>query len=295
VNESKVLIPLNRSREGATGLVAFDVEVIYYEKSVEFGSFGSRATVFPVPDVIMSQMLWSVYLPVGYSYIHFDGTVEKEKEAAGLIALLGAKREINTYNSPAWTRPGSEQVYQVRRQKELSRLKGQFSANLALQEEQLANQIDNEMRFSQRVQELQTGAAPATAGVLPIRINIPTTGHIYRFAKTIVSEEPMTLQVTFVSDGTVWLVRAFLIGLALLVLFRLRLRIKSLYAALRSRIKPGYMPVLLLVAAFLLWDISAMLSAGCFLAAMAAAVWALVVWRRSRRETPETESAPSAD
>jgi hypothetical protein len=70
--------------------------------------------------------------------------------------------------------------------------------------------MDNEAQFGQRVQQLQTGEVQTTTGALPIRISIPTSGQVYRFAKTIVSDEELTLDYAFVSDG----VKSMLSGLA---------------------------------------------------------------------------------
>jgi len=102
--KGKMLIPLNRSRQGATDLVAFEVEIIYYRKADEFSWMGGyRKTVFPVPDVIISQMLWSVYLPFGYTYLYFGGTVEKEEIAKGIRPILLASLwRIPPSLAPLW-------------------------------------------------------------------------------------------------------------------------------------------------------------------------------------------------
>ena len=55
---------------------------------IRFGWFGDRDTSFPVPDGIMSEVLWSVYLPLGYAYPHFAGTVEKEDLASGWRPII---------------------------------------------------------------------------------------------------------------------------------------------------------------------------------------------------------------
>jgi hypothetical protein len=107
-SDGKILIPLNRSREGASGLAAFDVEVIYHQKAARFGAVGRRSAEFPVPDVIISQALWSVYLPVGYDYLRFGGSVEKEKSASGLRPILGLKRRTASRIEADAPKPGEE-------------------------------------------------------------------------------------------------------------------------------------------------------------------------------------------
>jgi hypothetical protein len=127
--------------------------------------------------------------------------------------------------------------------REAGKVKEQFSANLALSEEQLVGQIENEARFSQRVQDIQSGQAPSGAGILPIRIQIPATGQLFRFAKTIVSEEPLTLSFLSLSDGLLWLLRVAALTLILGVFFILRHRImkffRRLYKIYRSNGETG--------------------------------------------------------
>jgi hypothetical protein len=202
--DDRILIPLNRSGEGASGLSAFDVEIVTYEKAARFGVSGRLATRFPVPDVIISQALWSVYLPEGYAYLHFGGSVEKERLARGLRPLLGSKRQASVSGGglPGLPKPGEEMPPDVKDRllREADEMGKAFSANLALDRSQLASQAENEMRFNQRVQDLQTAPVLPT-GRLSLRVRIPTSGRLYRFAKTLVSGEALTLRVRFLAGG----------------------------------------------------------------------------------------------
>jgi hypothetical protein len=246
-NENRILIPLNRSQQGATGLAAFDVEIIYFIKAKRFGHWGSRESLFPVPDIIISQMLWSVYLPEGYSLLRFGGTVEKEKFARGIRPLLGSARRF-TYHAPAaGAEPVESDEYRDKLRREASKLKEQFSANLALSEEQLTEQVENEARFGQRVQDIQEGKVPLASGVLPIRIQIPTTGQLFRFAKTIISEDVLTMNFTFVSQGTVTFIKILLIFVVAAALYFGRKKIRKAFTSLRGTIKSSHIPFLLLV------------------------------------------------
>ncbi len=203
LNENRILIPLNRSAQGAAGLEAFEVELIYFEKAERFSHWGRKQSRYPVPDIVMSQMLWSVYLPEGFRIFQVGGSVEKEKAAQGLRPFLRRKdRPLSSYKpDPASPSEGDEMKDRVR--KEAGKAVEQFSANLALSEEQLVRQIENEARFSQRVEDIQSGRAPAGAGILPIRIQIPATGQLFRFAKTLVSGESLDMNCSYVSDSTV--------------------------------------------------------------------------------------------
>ena len=221
LRDGRVLIPLNRSREGASGLAAFDVEVIYYLKAPRFGTFGRWDTEFPVPDVIISQALWSVYLPAGCDYLRFGGSVEKEKSASGLRPIFGLKRRTASRILPAAPAPGEEMPpdYKDRVERQAEEMKKEFGAKLALDRAQLASQAENEIRFSERLRDVQTGGATTPAGVLPIRVQIPTSGELYRFAGTLISGEPMTLSLTFVSGGLTRLALAIVLTAAAISIY----------------------------------------------------------------------------
>ena len=253
INQERILIPLNRSTQGASGLVAFEVEIIFFEKGKAFGWSGRRMSQFLVPDILMSQVLWSVYLPTGYSYFDFGGTVEKERAAAAALGIFEtANRPVSQLEPrPAPTGEGElDMDYYRQKAKELKR---DFSANLAIPEEQLAEQVMNEQAFGQRVRRLQDALALPTEGALPIRINIPTTGHIYRFAKTIVSEEPLELRFASLSHGFERALRLGLLVTVLALLYVFRRHLKTLFDRLQPH-APGWVgAVVLLGLAIILW------------------------------------------
>ena len=261
INQNKILIPLNRSRQGATGLVAFDVELIYYLKSKRFGWLGHRDSLFPVPDVIISQMLWSVYLPVGYTFPKFGGSVEKEKKARGIRPLLVTKRKVSR---PLEPQAGVPEKDKERLRRELDDMKKQFSANLAIAEEQLAEQVENEAQFSQRVQDIQEGKVQAVSGVLPIRIIIPTTGQVFRFAKTLVSEEPLTLGFTYASRGMMTLVGLLILIIILILLFVFRSKMKKPIGFIPEALRVNYLHLTLLILSLIMLVFSNILALICF-------------------------------
>lgn len=261
VNQNKILIPLNRSRQGATGLVAFDVELIYYLKSKRFGWLGHRDSLFPVPDVIISQLLWSVYLPVGYTFPQFGGTVEKEIKAKGIRPLLGAKRKFFSYMEPP---AGVPEKDKERLRRDLDDMKKQFSPNLAIAEEQLVEQVENEAQFSQRVQDIQEGKVPAVGGVLPIRIIVPTTGQVFRFAKTLVSEEPLILRFTYASRGMMTLVGLLILVIILILLFAFRSKMKKPVGFIPEKLRVNYLHLTLLILSLIMLIFSNILAIICF-------------------------------
>lgn len=231
----KVLIPLNRSASGAAGLEAFDVELIYFQKADRFGSMGRKAGMFPVPDIIISQMLWSVYIPEEYRVVFFGGSVEKEKTARGLRPLLGGKGRALSYLRPQPETPEEDKEETDRIRREASKAKDQFSASLALSEEQLAQQIENEAGFSRRVKDIQSENAPVGSGILPIRIQIPATGQLFRFAKTIVNQDSLTLEFSYLSDSALWMITLAALASALIALSLMRRKVTSIIRKLRAK------------------------------------------------------------
>ncbi|MBN1939313.1 MAG: hypothetical protein JW843_06995 [Candidatus Aminicenantes bacterium] len=222
----KILIPLNRSVGGAEGLSAFDVEVIFFEKGRRMAGLGRGESAFPVPDIIVSQMLWSVYLPEDYRFVAFGGTVEKEKTAGGLRLILRGKSEAKTELTPNPASAGLDEDKKMEiREREVSRLKGQFKDGLALSAAQVAQQIDNEAGFGRRIGDVQNAPNLAGAGLLSIRVLIPTSGQLFRFAKSLVDSEPLTMDFRYVSDGTVAAGKTILILALLSLLFLFRKKI----------------------------------------------------------------------
>jgi hypothetical protein len=86
-----------------------------------------------------------------------------------------------------------------------------------MEEPQITGQMNAELEFSGRLEGLAQQAAPARpagsggTGVLPIQIQVPTSGQVYRFAKTIVKpEDPLTFDVSYsrawVSGSIKWII-----------------------------------------------------------------------------------------
>ncbi len=265
---AKILIPLNRSAIGATGLAAFEVELVYFERASRFGWMGRKVGGFPVPDIIVSQMLWSVYLPQGYRIVRFGGTVEKEKAARGLRPLLRGRAKVVSYFEPGPEVPEEGKDEKERVYLEADRAKKQFSANLALSEEQFVQQMENEIRFGRRMDEIQTGKVPAAGGVLPIRINIPASGQLFRFAKTLVSEEVLTFSCSYLAGGLLWILRGIALAGILGLLYALRRKIKGIFSNLRAKFRAGQVPVLLAGLGVVLWPFFNGLSIIAFVAAL---------------------------
>ncbi|MEN8193630.1 MAG: hypothetical protein ABFS12_12485 [Bacteroidota bacterium] len=191
-NSGKLLVPLIRSKQQNNRLNTFPVKVVYNIVNDGFSMFGTQESILPAVDLLISQMLWSVYLPNEYSYNYFQSTLEKEEMIRGLNIFAGRQRE---YEIPAKPLLGEGNVKdELKRQLRKKDYSSKFKSNL-VQEEALLDQVVAEMDFSQRMNdkesnEFKPGVYGGTStGVLPIQIEVPLNGQLYRFAKSLIKPD----------------------------------------------------------------------------------------------------------
>jgi hypothetical protein len=242
----KLLVPLIRSQTINNQLDTFPVEVIYCLSGNRFSATGSLSGTLPAVDLLISQLLWSVYLPYDYNYLYFRSSLEKEDIIRGVNLFSGALRR---YDENAFRELAEiEDHKQISQQKDkLAKIYRGKSAtsefrNLPMQQEQLASQVANEMEFSGRLEGLSADAlAPLTipsgtgTGLLPIQIEIPTGGQVYRFAKTLIQpEDPLEFSVNYTRSWLMSSLKWLLIVLVILILFLCR----RIFRRLWNRIDP---------------------------------------------------------
>src|SRR5262249_11005776 len=76
--EGRVLIPLQKSNM-ADEIQSFPVEVIYHAQETALGLGGNRSAFLPAVDLPISQVLWSMYVPEEYRFLHFGGSMDPER------------------------------------------------------------------------------------------------------------------------------------------------------------------------------------------------------------------------
>jgi hypothetical protein len=243
----RILIPLNRSQSSEGGLAPFDVELIYFQKSNKFGWFGIKESSFAIPDLMMSRVIWSIYLPFGYSFVHFGGTMEKEKIARGISPLLGFGKRTVDYSqlsrqyhyapgasAPKPGKEGARERDSEKKRRALTMLKSQralqsdFGRNLPVDQEIIADQLSKEMSFGTKLDEV-AAAGGMTSGVMPIRVQIPTFGQVYRFAKQIVSDDPLTVGATYIKGTPFTAIKLILLLLIICALYLRRSWVKRIF------------------------------------------------------------------
>jgi hypothetical protein len=236
----KLLVPLIRSQSVNNRLGTFPVEVIYCLVQNRFAVAGSLSAGLPAVDLLISQLMWSVYLPNDYAYPYFKSTLEKEEIIRGLNVFSvrkrvydgDAMRDVSGFAEPKSDEKSEDKLQRAYKGKDY---RSTFR-NLPLKEEQLKSQVENELQFSDRLQGLAqqdvSPAAPAGgggSGILPIQIQIPTGGQVYRFARTIVkTEDPLTVRAVYAQLWLVRLIRWVLLLILLWILYLKRKAVKQL-------------------------------------------------------------------
>jgi hypothetical protein len=267
--EGKFMIPLVRSKMAGENVASFDVEVLYYYKNNSLPLVGSKSLLFPRADVVISKMLWSCYLPLEYRYVHFGGNVEKEEIATGIRPLLGGGR-VFTYEKvrgyeqalESWEKP--EQVEDQKIQQTQRMLKSNFRLSSANEQAAIMNQVRQEIGFAENIKrERDRGVTD----VALFKIEVPTSGQLYRFAKTVVEDEQLFLSFQYTRRWIYSLVKILFFIVILIVIYSLRFKMKGLFLKLKNSLcskkefwmklkTPDGIKMLLIVGAFIFFFIS---------------------------------------
>ncbi len=268
--EGVFMLPLARSKIDNENIIPFNIEILYYYKTNRFSFMGSKRIPFPTVDAIISKMLWSCYLPTNYRFIRFSGNLDKEKLASGLQPFLGRTRmftysEVGGYNKALEDWEGSSQQnvdQKLRGTQEL--LKSEFSRSVLNEKDAFLGQLKQEINFNANIQKEQKKSIVGGGDISLIKIEMPTTGQLYRFAKTLIEGEDVYLEFQYTQSWVSTAIKIILILLLLYIIYLLRFRIKNLYNVVKRGIlkyndfwnklktQKGMM-TLCVIGAFLFW------------------------------------------
>jgi len=240
-SDGKIMIPLARSRFKGELLKSFPVELIYYSKGDSLGSFGSKKIQFPTADIMITKMLWSVYLPEENHYLHFSGNVEKEEMAGTLNLMLGKSRnfsidQVESYNEVASNLERSPQKQQTMTRYGES-LQSHFS-NKSINQRDIARQMRLEANLNtdfQTEQKKRLGKPGSGSNIF--KIELPTSGQIYRFNKTVIEGESIELKFYYASPGVMALAKVIAALILISILFLIRKRIFAFSRKIFSKSK----------------------------------------------------------
>ena len=146
-----ILIPLEKSQMSGESLAQFPVEVVYLDTLPKMHTAGRLALQLPMTDIPISALQWAVYLPREYEYLHFSGNVKEGSRGFG--AGVGGVLFSPTV-----------------------KLKSGGRSYGSVAQQQVAGAYD-EFKLAQ------------SKGVLPIKIDIPEEGKLFRFSKLLVAEK----------------------------------------------------------------------------------------------------------
>ncbi|MFH1283474.1 MAG: hypothetical protein ABII27_07395 [bacterium] len=243
--EGKFMIPLVRSQINGETIAPFKVEIIYYEKSPDLPFFGGKKLRFPTADVVVSKMLWSCYLPVDYRYIYFGGNVDKESIATGIKPLVGHKRIYSSDNREQYSnvlnswgdtsrKRMSANEENIRKQV-ISKFNDYNMADDSVQTEQ---QLEQEINFSSNLNKIQQDKLGRKGGadIAMLKINLPDSGQIFRFRKTVIEGEELFLDAYFIKEWVITCIKFCILLLAIYILIACRRIINKVYVECKEKV-----------------------------------------------------------
>jgi hypothetical protein len=231
--KDKILIPLSRSSMKDNILQSFTVDLIYYGKGDSLNFAGSQNIYFPKTDVMISKMIWSVYLPRNYNYLHFSGNVEKEEMASTLNLILGKTRGFSLDKAKTYYDVGINIEKEPQYQRQMSDYEQSLQSvfkNQSIRQKDIAVQMQNEANLETIIkQEKSKGLGMPGSSAETLKIELPTSGQIYRFNKTVIEGESITLYSYYISRSVMTIIKIVVILIILLFVYLLRKKIKNLF------------------------------------------------------------------
>jgi hypothetical protein len=164
----RVLVPLEKSEALGETVTQFPVEIMYLTQKDKLKAFGRFTMSLPELDIPTSQLYWSVYAPEEYNYGWFQGDVKKVEATApmGLFTALG----------------------------------GQTAGRRMQVAEKSASVVSAGYQSQLRLEDKLVQEVRARKGVLPIKMEMPTEGRVFRFSKLLVTDESPWLAYSYLRN-----------------------------------------------------------------------------------------------
>ncbi|MBU1811341.1 MAG: hypothetical protein KJ629_09440 [Candidatus Omnitrophica bacterium] len=182
--QGRILIPLEKSQISGQALTQFPVEVVYLTKNSRPRLFGKLKMELPKLDIPQSELLWSVYFPEKFNYYKFDGDVElvQPPQVSFTARPQEDRKNLDHRRREVWSKK-AKQSFGLAPQM----LVGKESSDKAgadFGRQHSYSQVEKEGKVFEGIQRTAT-----VSGVLPIKINVPQKGKVYRFTKLLVTDE----------------------------------------------------------------------------------------------------------
>ncbi|MBN1881149.1 MAG: hypothetical protein JW885_03160 [Deltaproteobacteria bacterium] len=190
--DGTILIPLDRSERtgyGNGGLSSFDVEVIYFTETKDLSSvFGRRGFTAPLVNMKVDELIWTLYLPEKYVYKdtgddmdYYGGpgpTPIREDKEFGMVG--GAMRSVEEAPS----------IY-ADEMMDYSGVEGEWDADMPAEMPESQVYMEKNI-YTEGLESLGGETGRGMKGVLPVRFDIPFTGHSMSYRKVIVNPDDVS-------------------------------------------------------------------------------------------------------
>jgi hypothetical protein len=178
--DETVLIPLLKSVENERSMGAFPVAVVYEEQMPLRGGAAGRATwIAPAVDILSNETTWDFYLPESRPLYRASGDLDAMPERAARNLLPLRRRTGTAHETLMPLREGIERFF-------ITDINNPAAPQLG---------GENRYKGAPMSAPVQEPMDIAIAGVLPIQIDLPTTGVLHRF-QTVLTPQDKTLSMT---------------------------------------------------------------------------------------------------
>ena len=182
---------------------------------------------------MISKMLWSLYLPEDYHYLHFTGNVEKEEMARTINLFMGKSRDFSLDKVNAYNEVASNLEKAPQKQQQMSDYHQSLQSNFknrAIGQKDIAQQMRFEANLNVDLQtEQRKRLGKPGSGTNIFKIELPTSGQIYRFNKTVIEGEPVQLTFYYASHTLMTLLKIFFLLVILFLIYLLRKKIAAFF------------------------------------------------------------------
>jgi len=154
---------LESDDDDVSDLKPYDVELVYISPNVVLAERGQIKLALPKVDMPIGQLAWAVFLPSSSRVVDSTGNI----------------REVNAFSLP-FRHFGESAIAESKAMDKLA------SAQQALAQMDAAKAME------------QVALSSKAKGVLPVRVEIPIAGSIYRFEKMLSVDEMPAIELTYV-------------------------------------------------------------------------------------------------
>lgn len=218
-----LLVPLDAAAESTASVT---VELVYFERRPELVRLGRLSLEGPVLDVPTTVSNWLLYAPRDVQFLRMRGNLDRGAAAVEFIEDPMALAAAPSYPASQMVmgmvgdkEAKDEQRAEWEQDREKNKL-GKVAAKAAEYARQLMDGRGNRRDSNEPLEEppafastrerfegLMAGAGGSfqEQGILPLKIQLPKAGKLYRFHRLMTSQDPLRIDTTYVHVKTPWL------------------------------------------------------------------------------------------